>query len=116
MIHQMMVLGVNYRVKLRPHLVTDDDQWGNTVQRTHTVELDPDAEQPTVLIHEAIHTIEQSFNMEPFEEEHVHMLAKGIRCILGDNPEMVAYIVSELFRSDPITLKEIASKLLEEAK
>jgi len=114
-ITHLRVMGTVYDVEVKPNLAADDGHWGETLQRNHSVRVDPDSDQPTVLVHETIHTIEQALNIEPIDEEHVHAIARGWVCILGDNPDMVVWLVQELFKDDQVTLKEVAAQLLEEA-
>lgn len=109
---EVQVLDVDYKVQQVPHLASDTGDWAAITQRDRVIKVDPDADFPTVLIHEAFHALEHAFNLEPLEEPVIHQMAKGWSMVLRDNPDFVIWILKNLWRNDPHQLDVVGKELM----
>lgn len=95
MIKSARVLGARWTIKEDPDMLPDDDDWGRTNPRTRTIVIHPEADQPSTLIHEFLHTLEFALGLE-LEEEEIQQIAKGISAIFADNKELVQWFAAKL--------------------
>jgi hypothetical protein len=97
---RIKVLGTEWEVVEVEHLVADEEIWGDTASRTREIRLDPDADQPTTLVHEIYHTIEQALAIQLSESEDDHpvaqQLAKGFVSVCIENVDFFDWFVKKV--------------------
>jgi hypothetical protein len=95
---KVSILGSDWTIETDRQGLDDDGRWGMTYPRTREIAVHLDADQPTVLVHELIHAIEESLKLEdqPLPEPTVHGIARGLVAALRDNPSLRRWFIAAL--------------------
>ncbi len=89
------ILGSPWLVKKETELLEAGEMWGCCLPASRTIYLRPDADQPTVLIHELLHAIEHAQGID-VPDSAIQLLARGLVATLADNPGLRDWLIEHL--------------------
>lgn len=87
-------LGTDWTIKRGADIdlqLSDEEVWAVTDHLDNSIKIRRECD-PTYLIHEVIHVIEKAMQMN-LDDQDVHLIARGLRAILRENP----FLIKEMF-------------------
>lgn len=88
-------MGSTWSLELVRGLHDDAAAWGITTEKRRRIQLDTEAAEPVTVLHELLHAIEASLDLN-VDEATVQGLARGLVAVLADNPSLRAWLAEHL--------------------
>lgn len=86
------ILGTDWTVEFSKDLEDDADE-GKTLINRRRILLNQEADEPVTLLHELLHAIEFSLNIE-LNHDHLHGVARCLTAVLRDNPPLARWLLN----------------------
>ena len=98
MIERVKVGGVNYRVEEVPHLIADQELWGQILMRDAKIQIDSslcEDRKKQTLIHELTHAVFLEAGYKDQDEDMINRVSIVLHQVLKDNPVLFEDIATK---------------------